>query len=93
MPFKDIEQKREYQRKYNSIHKIKNKRNVCKYCNTPITQENKYSFTVCNSCIRIHLGVCEDDCFNCEYDDCKVSKPAKLRDISDAIQYRVKRAS
>jgi hypothetical protein len=59
------------------VRKLKPK--YCKFCGIRITAGNRYKNTVCNDkrCVRMNNKVCDDDCFNCVYPDCRVS-PAVL---------------
>lgn len=44
----------------------------CKYCGKKITEETRYSNSSCNKpeCKRKKLKICEDNCFDCIYEDC-----------------------
>ena len=57
---------------------------TCDYCGTIINKENKFLLNVCNKCMPEYkidrekirrendLSLCNEDCFNCKYDDCKM---------------------
>jgi hypothetical protein len=54
----------------------------CKFCGIELTEENKYSATVCKNRVCIHalLKVCDDDCFNCKHYDCVIVDTHLLKD-------------
>jgi hypothetical protein len=51
------------------------KTHKCKYCGDLITIENKYTNAICSKpvCIKKHLKVCDDNCFQCVYNDCIIA--------------------
>ena len=62
-------------KKYKPVYK-------CDYCGTVLNKDNKFLLNVCNNCIpeyRIDKEnirsinealICDEDCFNCKYNDC-----------------------